>query len=167
MTRYIPSNLTEKRAFRPIKGRILMTTNKDKPFTLAKPWILPIIIIVGLASAWAAPWTFGNASTFQIFQILVPLIIQSALSAVTAILAFLGKQIWLGLMIATFAISLANAINFSTGIFGVSLPTTQNIILFLTSLTLIPAFIWGLKKVSYNVTSDVPTWNAENNHSDW
>ena len=144
-----------------------MSTNSNKPFTLAKPWILPIIIVVGLASAWAAPWTFGDATYFQIAQVLVPLIIQSVLSAATAILAFLGKPIWLGLMIATFAISFANSINFSTGIFGVSLPATQNVVLFITSLTLIPAFIWGRKIVSYHVTSDIPTWNAENTSSDW
>jgi hypothetical protein len=144
-----------------------MSANKDKPFTLAKPWILPLIILAGLASAWAAPWTFTNASFFQISKIIVPLLIQSVLSAATAILAFLGKPVWLGLMIATFAISLANSINFSTGIFGVHLPATQNFVLFLTALALIPAFIWGRKQVNYNVTSDVPTWNAENNQSDW
>lgn len=141
--------------------------NKQKPFTLAKPWILPIIIVVGLASAWAAPWTFTNASYFQISKIIVPLLIQSALSATTAILAFLGKPVWLGLMIATFAIALANSINFSTGIFGVRLPATQNFVLFLTALALIPAFIWGRKQVSYHVTSDVPTWNTENTSTDW
>ena len=144
-----------------------MRPNHEKPFTLAKPWILPIIIVVGLASAWAAPWTFGDASFFQISKIIVPLVIQSALSAVTAILAFLGKPVWLGLMIATFAIALANGINFSTGIFGVSLPATQNIVLILTALSLIPAFIWGRKSVNYQINSDVPTWNAENGSADW
>jgi hypothetical protein len=144
-----------------------MSTNTNKPFTLAKPWILPIIIVVGLASAWAAPWTFGDASAFQVSKVLVPLIIQSALSAVTAIFAFLGKPVWLGLMIATFAIAFANGINFSTGIFGVTLPATQNFVLVITSLTLIPAFIWGRKSVSYQVNSDVPTWNAENTSTDW
>lgn len=144
-----------------------MPTNHGKPFTLARPWILPIIIVVGLASAWAAPWTFGDASFFQISKVIVPLVIQSALSAVTAILAFLGKPIWLGLMIGTFAIALANGINFSTGIFGVSLPATQNIVLILAALSLIPAFIWGRKSVNYQINSDVPTWNAENGSVDW
>jgi hypothetical protein len=144
-----------------------MPANHEKPFTLAKPWILPIIIVVGLASAWAAPWTFGDASFLQISKIIVPLVIQSALSAVTAILAFLGKPVWLGLMIATFAIALANGINFSTGIFGVSLPATQNIVLILAALSLVPAFIWGRKSVNYQVDSDVPTWNAENGSTDW
>jgi hypothetical protein len=140
---------------------------KSESFTLAKPWILPIVIIVGLASAWAAPWTFTNASYFQISKIIVPLLVQSGLSASTAILAFLGKPAWLGLMIATFAIALANSFNFATGIFGVRLPATQNFVLFLTALALIPAFIWGRKQVNYNVTSDIPTWNTENNQSDW
>ena len=125
-----------------------------KPFTLAKPWILPFIIVSGLAAAWAAPWSF-------------PLVIQAALSAVTAILAFLGKPAWLGLLIGTFSLALINGFGFTLGIWGAKLPTTQNIVLIITALALIPTFIWGRKQVNYQVPTDVPTWNAENPHSDW
>jgi hypothetical protein len=142
-------------------------SNQAKPFTLAKPWILPFIIVSGLAAAWAAPWTFGDASYLQISKIIVPLVIQSALSAVTAILAFLGKPAWLGLLVGTFSLALVNGFSFSVGLWGAKLPTTQNIVLLITSIALIPTFIWGRKQVNYQVVSDVPTWNAENPHSDW
>ena len=141
--------------------------NPNKPFTLAKPWILPFIIIAGLAAAWATPWSFGDSSYFQISKIIVPLVIQSALSAVTAILAFLGKPAWLGLLIATFSLALVNGIGFTLGIWGAKLPTTQNIVLIITALTLIPTFIFGRKQVNYQIPTDVPTWNTENPHSDW
>ena len=135
--------------------------------TLAKPWILPFVILAGLASAWAAPWDFGDSSTFRILSVLVPLIAQSILSAVTAIIAFLGKEAWLPLLIVTFIVSLINGIGFSVGLWGAKLPTTQNVVLILTSVALIPTFVWGRKLVNYQVNSDVPTWNAENPHSDW
>lgn len=138
-----------------------------KPFTLAKPWILPFIIVSGLAAAWAAPWTFGDASFFEVSKVVVPLIVQAVLSAVTAILAFLGKPAWLGLLIGTFALALINGFGFTIGIWGTKLPTTQNIVLILTAISLIPTFIWGRKQVSYQIPSDVPTWNTENTHNDW
>ena len=141
--------------------------NPNKPFTLAKPWVLPFIIISGLAAAWAAPWSFGDASYLQISKVIIPLVIQSALSAVTAVLAFLGKSAWLGLLIGTFSLSLFNGLGFSVGLWGATLPTTQNIVLIITALALIPTFIWGRKQVNYQVESDVPTWNTENPHSDW
>jgi len=138
-----------------------------KPFTLAKPWILPFIIVSGLAAAWAAPWSFGDLSYLDISKVIVPLVIQAALSAVTAILAFLGKPAWLGLLIGTFSLALINGFGFTLGVWGAKLPTTQNIVLIITALALIPTFIWGRKQVNYQVPSDVPTWNAENPHSDW
>jgi hypothetical protein len=142
-------------------------TGAGKPFTLAKPWILPFIIVSGLAAAWAAPWTFGDASFFEVSKVVVPLVVQAVLSAVTAILAFLGKPAWLGLLIGTFALALINGFGFTIGIWGAKLPTTQNIVLILTAISLIPTFIWGRKQVSYQIPSDVPTWNTENTHNDW
>ena len=142
-------------------------TGAVKPFTLAKPWILPFIIVSGLAAAWAAPWTFGDASFFEVSKVVVPLVVQAVLSAVTAILAFLGKPAWLGLLIGTFALALINGFGFTIGIWGAKLPTTQNIVLILTAISLIPTFIWGRKQVSYQIPSDVPTWNTENTHNDW
>jgi hypothetical protein len=142
-------------------------TGAEKPFTLAKPWILPFIIVSGLAAAWAAPWTFGDASFFEVSKVVVPLVVQAVLSAVTAILAFLGKPAWLGLLIGTFALALINGFGFTIGIWGAKLPTTQNIVLILTAISLIPTFIWGRKQVSYQIPSDVPTWNTENTHNDW
>ena len=136
-------------------------------FILAKPWILPFVIMTGLVSAWAAPWSFGDASTARILSVLIPLIIQSILSAVTAILAFLGKEAWLALLIATFVITGINAFGFSLGLWGVQLPGTQKLFLILSFISLIPTFIWGRKNVNFQVTGDVPTWNAENPHSDW
>jgi hypothetical protein len=142
-------------------------TDERKPFTLAKPWILPFIIISGLAAAWAAPWNFGDASYLQISKVIVPLVIQAALSAVTAILAFLGKPAWLGLLIGTFSLALVNGFGFTLGIWGAKLPSTQNIVLIVTALSLIPTFIWGRKQVNYQILTDVPTWNSENPHNDW
>lgn len=141
--------------------------NPNKPFILAKPWSLPFIIVAGLAAAWAAPWSFSDASYLQISKVIVPLVVQAALSAVTAILAFLGKPAWLGLLIGTFSLSLINGFGFSVGLWGATLPTTQNIVLIITALALIPTFIWGRKQVNYQVVNDVPTWNTENPHSDW
>lgn len=138
-----------------------------KPFTLAKTWILPFIIISGLAAAWAAPWSFVDASYLQISKVIVPLVMQAVLSAVTAILAFLGKPAWLGLLIGTFSLAIINGFGFTLGIWGAKLPTTQNFVLILTALALIPTFIWGRKQVNYQIPTDVPTWNTENPQSDW
>lgn len=142
------------------------TQNKDS-ITLAKPWILPVVIMTGLVSAWAAPWTFGDSSMGRILSVLIPLIAQSALSATTSILAFLGKELWLPFLIATFAISGINSLGFSLGLWGVQLPGAQRIVLFIAFFSLIPTFIWGRKNVNYHVVGDVPTWNAENSHDEW
>lgn len=140
--------------------------NKES-ITLAKPWILPVVILTGLVSAWAAPWTFGNASMATILSVLIPLLAQSTLSATTAILAFLGKEVWLPLLIGLFVMSGINSLGFGVGLWGVELPGTQKIFLFLAFLGIIPTFIWGRKKVNYHVTGDVPTWNVENSHDEW
>ena len=98
--------------------------------TLAKPWILPFIIVTGLAAAWAAPWTFGDGTSAAfIFRTLVPLIIQVVISSLCAVLAFLGKQAWLPLLIATIAVSILNALSFSFGLFGVQFGTAQAVVL--------------------------------------
>lgn len=136
--------------------------------TLAKPWILPFIIVSGLAAAWAAPWTFaeGTSAAF-IFRTLVPLIIQVVISSVCAVLAFLGKQAWLPLLIATIAVSVINALSFSFGLFGVQFGTAQAVVLFLVALALIPTAIWGRKVVDYSVTSNMPAFNTDPNNDNW
>lgn len=142
--------------------------NKSKKTTLAKPWILPFVIVAGLAAAWAAPWTFaeGTPPSF-IFKTLIPLIIQAAISSVCAVLAFLGKPAWLPLLIATISISVINALSFSFGIFGVTFGTAQAIVLVLVALALIPTIIWGRNEVDYSVTTDMPTFNADPSHDNW
>lgn len=136
--------------------------------TLARPWILPFIIVTGLAAAWAAPWSFGEGTSAAfIFRTLVPLIIQIVISSLCAVLAFLGKRAWLPLLIATISISLINAMSFSFGLFGVKFGTAQAVILFLVALSLIPTAIWGRKVVDYNVTSDMPTFNTDPTHDNW
>ena len=141
--------------------------NTARPFTLAKPWILPFIITSGLAAAWALPWSFGDAELLQISKVIVPLAVQSILSAFTAVFAFLGKPAWLRLLMGTFVLALINGLGFSVGLWGAQLPTTQNIFLIITALALIPTFIWGRNQVNYQVASDAPTWNVENPQSDW
>jgi hypothetical protein len=142
--------------------------SKKMRTTLARPWILPFIIVTGLAAAWAAPWTFadGTSAAF-IFRTLVPLIIQVVISSLCAVLAFLGKQAWLPLLIATIAVSVINALSFSFGLFGVQFATAQAVVLFLVALALIPTVIWGRKVVDYSVTSDMPTFNTDPNNDDW
>lgn len=142
--------------------------NKSKKTTLAKPWILPFVIVAGLAAAWAAPWTFaeGTPPSF-IFKTLIPLIIQAAISSVCAVLAFLGKPAWLPLLIATISISVINALSFSLGIFGVTFGTAQAIVLVLVALALIPTIIWGRNEVDYSITTDIPTFNADPSHDNW
>ena len=101
--------------------------NTAGSFTLAKPWILPFIITSGLAAAWALPWSFGDAELLQISKVIVPLAVQSILSAFTAVFAFLGKPAWFGLLMGTFVLALINGLGFSVGLWGAQLPTTQNI----------------------------------------
>jgi len=144
-----------------------MSNNATKT-TLARPWILPFVILTGLAAAWAAPWTFADDTpvTF-IFKTLAPLLIQAVISSICAILAFLGKPSWLPLLIATITISLINAVTFGFGIFDVKFGTAQTIVLALVSISLIPTLIWGRNVVDYSVTTDMPTFNADPSHDNW
>jgi len=142
--------------------------NKNSKATLARPWILPFVIVTGLAAAWAAPWTFADGTPVSfIFKTLVPLLIQAVISSVCAILAFLGKPSWLPLLIATISISIINAINFGFGIFDVKFGTAQTIVLFLVAVALVPTVIWGRNVVDYAVTTDMPTFNADPSNDNW
>jgi hypothetical protein len=136
--------------------------------TLARPWILPFVIVTGLAAAWAAPWTFVDGTPISfIFKTLVPLLIQAIISSICAILAFLGKPSWLPLLIATITISFINAVSFGFGIFDVKFGTAQTIVMALVAIALIPTVIWGRNVVDYAVTTDMPTFNADPSHDNW
>ena len=142
--------------------------NKSTKATLARPWILPFVIVTGLAAAWAAPWTFADGTPVSfIFKTLVPLLIQAIISSVCAILAFLGKPSWLPLLIATITVSFINAISFSFGIFDVKFGTAQIIVLALVAIALVPTVIWGRNVVDYAVNTDMPTFNADPSHDNW
>ena len=142
--------------------------NKSTKATLARPWILPFVIVTGLAAAWAAPWTFADGTPVSfIFKTLVPLLIQAIISSLCAILAFLGKPSWLPLLIATISISFINAISFGFGIFDVKFGTAQIIVLFLVAIALVPTVIWGRNVVDYAVKTDMPTFNADPSHDNW
>jgi hypothetical protein len=142
--------------------------NKSTKATLARPWILPFVIVTGLAAAWAAPWTFADGTPVSfIFKTLVPLLIQAIISSVCAILAFLGKPSWLPLLIATITVSFVNAISFGFGIFDVKFGTAQIIVLTLVAIALVPTVIWGRNVVDYAVNTDMPTFNADPSHDNW
>ena len=142
--------------------------NKSTKATLARPWILPFVIVTGLAAAWAAPWTFADGTPVSfIFKTLVPLLIQAIISSLCAILAFLGKPSWLPLLIATISISFINAISFGFGIFDVKFGTAQIIVLSLVAIALVPTVIWGRNVVDYAVNTDMPTFNADPSHDNW
>ncbi len=142
--------------------------NKSAKATLARPWILPFVIVTGLAAAWAAPWTFADGTPVSfIFKTLVPLLIQAVISSLCAILAFLGKPSWLPLLIATISISCVNAISFGFGIFDVKFGTAQTIVLFIVAIALVPTVIWGRNVVDYAVNTDMPTFNSDPNNDNW
>jgi hypothetical protein len=142
--------------------------SKSTKATLARPWILPFVIVTGLAAAWAAPWTFADGTPVSfIFKTLVPLLIQAIISSVCAILAFLGKPSWLPLLIATITVSFVNAISFGFGIFDVKFGTAQIIVLALVAIALVPTVIWGRNVVDYAVNTDMPTFNADPSHDNW
>ena len=142
--------------------------NKSTKATLARPWILPFVIVTGLAAAWAAPWTFADGTPVSfIFKTLVPLLIQAIISSVCAILAFLGKPSWLPLLIATITVSFINAISFGFGIFDVKFGTAQIIVLALVAIALVPTVIWGRNVVDYAVNTDMPTFIADPSHDNW
>jgi len=140
-------------------------TNKT---TLAKPWILPLIIVAGLAAAWAAPWTFTEGTPVSyIGKTLVPLLAQAIISSLCSIFAFLGKPAWLPLLFVTIGISFINAFGFLVGIWGVQFQTMQSVVLLLVAIALVPTAIWGRKVVDYTVTTDMPTFNADPSHENW
>ena len=123
-------------------------TNRDR--ILAQPWILPIVIVSGLASAYAIPWNYTNVSLVEILTTLVPLIAQFSLACLTSIFAFLVKSSWLGFLIAAQSLSILNALLYGINFWGVSLPTLPKVLLTLTALSLIPTLIWGRKSVRYS-----------------
>lgn len=151
------------------EGRFHMSTygyaNKT---TLAKPWILPLVILSGLAAAWAAPWSFADGTPVSyIGKTLVPLLAQAIISSLCSIFAFLGKPAWLPLLFITLGISFLNAFGFLIGLWGVKFQTMQSVVLLLVALALIPTAIWGRKVVSYSVETDMPTFNADPRHDNW
>ena len=140
-------------------------TNKT---TLAKPWILPLSSVAGLAAAWAAPWTFTEGTPVSfIGKTLVPLLAQAIVSSLCSIFAFLGKPAWLPLLFVTIGISFINALGFLIGIWGVKFQIMQSLVLLLVALALVPTAIWGRKVVDYTVTTDMPTFNADPSHDNW
>ena len=142
-------------------------TNESRT-VLARPWILTLVIISGLAAAWAAPWTFGSDTSISfIAKTLAPLVIQVVISSLCAIFAFLGKPVWLPLLFASIGIAFLDAIGFMFGIWGVKFNTTQAVVLLITAMALIPTAIWGRKVVDFSVTTDMPTFNADPKHDDW
>lgn len=127
-----------------------MVGNKFGDRTLAQPWILPIVIISGLASAYAIPWSYTNISAFDIAATLIPMIAQFALACLTSVFAFLGKQAWLPSLIATASLSLTNALLYGMNFWGVQLPTLPKSLIVITAISLIPTLIWGRKKIQYS-----------------
>jgi len=143
----------------------LMSNNKQGDRILAQPWILPLAIVSGLASAYAIPWNYTNVSAFEIFTTLIPLIAQFALACLTSVFAFLGRPSWLGFLIATVSVSIINALFFGLNFWGVLLPGLPKALLIITAISLIPSLIWGRKKVTYSApgSSNFETTNG----SDW
>ena len=139
------------------------STNRNR--ILAQPWILPIVIVSGLASAYAIPWNYTNVSAVEILTTLVPLFTQFALACLTSVFAFLGKSSWLGFLIATVSVSLINSLLYGLNFWGVQLPNLPKILLFMTALSLVPTLIWGRKRVQYSPPGSA---NFETtNGSDW
>lgn len=115
---------------------------------LARPWTLPLTIASGLAAAYAIPWDFQNNTGFVIFTTLVPLMAHAVLSAVTAVMAFMGKSSWLPLQISTTVIAFINSLGFSIGIWDVKLPGLPVTLLWISTLPLIAILIWGRKEIA-------------------
>jgi hypothetical protein len=162
---WVPDELIENK-WESLKKEVEMT--KESRTVLARPWILPLVIISGLSAAWAAPWTFGSDTSISfIAKTLAPLVIQIVISSLCAIFAFLGKPAWLPLLFASIGIAFVDALGFMFGIWGVKFNTTQAVVLLITALALIPTVIWGRKVVDFSVTTDMPTFNADPKHDDW
>ena len=131
---------------------------------IAKPWTLPISIMSGLTATYAIPWNFQNVDGYLIFTTVVPLLAQAVLAGIASVLAFLGKKSWFGIQIATVAVASVNCFAFSIGIWGVELPTLPKILLVVTTLAMVPALIWGRKKIIESPLNDVrqPTSDTTN-----
>jgi hypothetical protein len=142
-----------------------MSNNKNADRILAQPWILPLVIVSGLASAYAIPWNYTNVSSVEIITTLIPLITQFALACLTSVFAFLGKSSWLGLLIGTVSLSMINSMLYGLNFWGVQLPALPKVLLLITALSLVPALIWGRKRVQYSAPGNT---NFETtNGSDW
>ena len=139
------------------------STNSNR--ILAQPWILPIVIVSGLASAYAIPWNYTNVSAVEILTTLIPLIAQFALACLTSVFAFLGKSSWLGFLIAAQSLSILNALLYGINFWGVLLPTLPKVLLTLTAISLVPTLIWGRKSVKYSPPGNSTFENAHD--SDW
>lgn len=149
-----------------LKKEVEMT--KESRTVLARPWILPLVIISGLSAAWAAPWTFSSDTSISfIAKTMAPLLIQVVVSSACAIFAFLGKPVWLPLLFVSIGIAFLDAIGFMIGLWGVKFNTTQAVVLLITAMALIPTAIWGRKVVDFSVTTDMPTFNTDPKHDDW
>jgi hypothetical protein len=141
---------------------------KESQTTLAKPWILPLVIISGLSAAWAAPWTFSSGTSISfIAKTIAPLLIQALVSSACAIFAFLGKPVWLPLLFTSLGVAFLNALGFMVGLWGVTMRPTQVVVLLITAIALIPTAIWGRKIVDFSVTTDMPTFNADPTNDNW
>ena len=141
---------------------------KESQTTLARPWILPLVIISGLSAAWAAPWTFSSGTPISfIAKTLAPLLVQVVISSLCAIFAFLGKPVWLPLLYASIGIAFLNAIGFMVGIWGVTMNTTQAVVLLIAAVALVPTAIWGRKVIDFSITTDMPTFNSDPTNDNW
>lgn len=142
-----------------------MSKSRTGDRILAQPWILPIVIVSGLASAYAIPWNYTNVRTVEILTTLIPLIAQFALACLTSVFAFLGKSSWLGLLIGTVSVSIVNALLYGLNFWGVQLPNLPKVLLFLTAVALVPTLIWGRRRVQYSAPGE-STFESTNG-SDW
>lgn len=120
---------------------------------LARPWILPVVIVSGLSATYAIPWNFPNIDSYFIFSTVVPLLAQAVLCGVSSVLAFMGKEAWWPIQITTTVTAFINSIGFWIGIWGVRLPGLPLTLLILSTIGLFPALIWGRKKVESGVSA--------------
>lgn len=142
-----------------------MTDKEKYDRTFAQPWILPIAIVSGLASAYAIPWNYTDVPGSAIVTTVVPLVSQFVLASVASVFAFLGRASWFTLLAVTTTISLLNSTLFALDFWGVGLPGLPKVLLVITSLGLIPALIWGKKKPL--ATNPSSSFEMPQNNSEW
>jgi hypothetical protein len=142
-----------------------MTDKEKYDRTFAQPWILPIAIVSGLASAYAIPWNYTDVPASAIVTTVVPLVSQFVLASVASVFAFLGRASWFTLLAVTTTISLLNSTLFALDFWGVGLPGLPKVLLVITSLALIPALIWGKKKPL--ATNPSSSFEMPQNNSEW